>query len=939
MAVALARRLADDDDARETTTGASTAASREFSPPPSRARRRRRRRRRRRAERRRRVVDASGRWWISERLKRRRRRRRRDGTTARRDEDGNASMKVLCVAEKPSLAAAIATHLASDASSGTLATRRGGATEAHDFDGRSFAGRRDARWTVTSVMGHVASVDFPERYRNWETCEPGELFAAPTVKRADGGVARHLEREARGADYLILWLDCDREGENICFEVIEACAPTMKPRTRDGERRILRAKFSAVTKESVERAMTTLGEPNRNEALAVDARQELDLKMGVAFTRFQTQYFLNKYDRLDARVVSYGPCQTPTLGFCVRRHLDILRHVPEPYWTLDASFESSDSSETSANPTDGALDCVVTPTWARSRLFDEETARAFLRLVDEAREFRVADVRVEPATRARPCGLNTVEMLKAASAGLGMGAHRAMQVAERLYMAGHISYPRTESTAYPRGFALRETLATQRAHPVWGAYVTALLDDGNMTMPRRGVDAGDHPPITPMQASTEERVGGGEAWRLYAFIARRFIASVSPDCAYETQTATLTAGGEEFTLRGTTVLDHGWTQIEPHRMIEERPLPSVVVAGARVPMSSARLRRETTSPPGYLTESELIDLMEKNGIGTDASIPTHINNIQVRKYVDIEKGRRVVPTALGVALAQGYRAIDDELVLPTVRRHVEHQLDLIAKGLAPYEGVVEHVLAQMFDKFNHFAANIGAMDALFGASFSHASTESTPYSKCGRCSRYLRLVGASGRIQRLHCPIEEVVYELPAGGVFKRHNGATCRLCGFELLIFSPKGTGRHFPLCPFCFNHPPYDGAPRIKATLTGSPHPREHPVADDVATSPCPECADGVLMLDPTAPSPPKLHCSTCSVLVRLPRDVRRARVSADAECAACGSKCLDVEYFAGERRLACLACEDALRESARVARSPASAPGGRGGRGGRGRRDARR
>ena len=440
-------------------------------------------------------------------------------------------MKVLCVAEKPSLAAAIATHLASRCVLGGRLSRRGGATEAHDFDGRSFAGRRDARWTVTSVMGHVASVDFPERYRNWETCEPGELFAAPTVKRADGGVARHLEREARGADYLILWLDCDREGENICFEVIEACAPTMKPRTRDGERRILRAKFSAVTKESVEHAMTTLGEPNRNEALAVDARQELDLKMGVAFTRFQTQYFLNKYDRLDARVVSYGPCQTPTLGFCVRRHLDILRHVPEPYWTLDASFESSDSSETSANPTDGALDCVVTPTWARSRLFDEETARAFLPLVDEAREFRVADVRVEPATRARPCGLNTVEMLKAASAGLGMGAHRAMQVAERLYMAGHISYPRTESTAYPRGFsALRETLATQRAHPVWGAYVTALLDDGNMTMPRRGVDAGDHPPITPMQASTEERVGGGEAWRLYAFIARRHRERVAGLC-------------------------------------------------------------------------------------------------------------------------------------------------------------------------------------------------------------------------------------------------------------------------------------------------------------------------------------------------------------------------------------------------------------------------
>ena len=85
------------------------------------------------------------------------------------------------------------------------------------------------------------------------------------------------------------------------------------------------------------------------------------------------------------------------------------------------------------------------------------------------------------------------------------GPHHAMQVAERLYIRGYISYPRTETTAYPENFDFREVLRVHERSSDWGAEARELLHDG-MVRPKRGEDKGDHPPITPMRLASDSSV-------------------------------------------------------------------------------------------------------------------------------------------------------------------------------------------------------------------------------------------------------------------------------------------------------------------------------------------------------------------------------------------------------------------------------------------------
>lgn len=123
----------------------------------------------------------------------------------------------------------------------------------------------------------------------------------------------------------------------------------------------------------------------------------------------------------------------------------------------------------------------------------------------------------------------------------------------------------------------------------------------------------------------------------------------------------------------------------------------VAVTPASGKFCTLDVKERKTTPPSYLTESELISRMENHGIGTDASISTHIENILKRNYVELIPGRKLKPFRLGLVLAQGYHLIDNSLVLPQIRSDIEGQCNKIAKGLADRDEVVKKAIELVSD--------------------------------------------------------------------------------------------------------------------------------------------------------------------------------------------------------------------------------------------------
>jgi DNA topoisomerase-3 len=153
------------------------------------------------------------------------------------------------------------------------------------------------------------------------------------------------------------------------------------------------------------------------------------------------------------------------------------------------------------------------------------------------------------------------------------------------------------------------------------------------------------------------------------------------------------------------------------------------------------------------------------------------------------------------------------------------------------------------------------MDQLFEATFSPIASSGKPFSKCGKCRRYMHYIDL--RPPRLHCRTCNETYALPALGTIKLYKELVCPVDGFELVLFSTGSKGKGFPICPHCYIYPPFDNVPS-EMGCNKCPHVEcMHSMTQNAITK-CPtESCSGSLILDATSAPRWKMGCNICTLV----------------------------------------------------------------------------
>ncbi|CAL7941209.1 unnamed protein product [Xylocopa violacea] len=584
-------------------------------------------------------------------------------------------MKVLNVAEKNDAAKNIAGYL----SRGTCRRREGLSPYNKIYEFNAYLLNQNCDMIMTSVSGHLLNHEFVGAYRKWQGCHPLSLFHAPIVKQCSDEtsikIKKTLEREVQKCNALIIWTDCDREGENIGFEIIQVCR-VIKPNIR-----IYRAKFSEITQTSVNRALQNLCEPEKAISDAVDVRSELDLRIGAAFTRFQTLRLTKVFPRtLTDMLISYGSCQFPTLGFVVERFLAIERFKPEPYWKIRVMDIRDNIS--------------VEFRWARGRLFEQLPCEVLLDICLEQPNATVKKVVTKPKSKWRPLPLDTVELEKQGSRKLRLSAKETMRIAEKLYTQGLISYPRTETNIFPKELNLTPLVNQQVNNPDWGNFAQQLLERG--LTPRQGKKTDEaHPPIHPIKYT--DNLQGNEA-KVYEFVVRHFLACLSSNALGEETIVEIDIAAERFIANGLHIIERNYLNVYIYEKWGDKEIHAYQEGQVFRPTNIDKLQEET-SPPQLLTEADLITLMDKYGIGTDATHADHIDTIKSRQYVGLTNGKHLMPGKLGIGLVMGYDSMGFQMSKPDLRADLEKDLKLICDRQKNPKDVLETQISKYRDVF------------------------------------------------------------------------------------------------------------------------------------------------------------------------------------------------------------------------------------------------
>ena len=729
---------------------------------------------------------------------------------------------------------------------------------------RTISGILGADYDVRASVGHIR--DLPKSKLGVDVDEG--FVPQYIIPREKSKAVKEIKQAAARASTVYLATDPDREGEAIAWHLIEAAALADKP--------LRRVVFHEITPEAVNEAFEHPREIDMQLVDAQQARRVLDRLVG-----YRLSPFLWKQVK---RGLSAGRVQSVALRLVAEREREIQDFKPQEYWTIEAELAKSQNAD---RPFRAKLHGYVEDR-KRKLEINSEMESERLRALLKSAAYRVLTVQKKTISRRPAAPFITSTLQQEASRRLGYSAKRTMAIAQQLYEGlalaaggevGLITYMRTDSTNVA-GAALMEA-----RDYIGSKFGKQFLPDSPRVYKKKVKGAQEaHEAVRPTSVMREpDSLRGAlsnDQFRLYSLIWQRFLASQMADAQFDQTTAEVQAapatGADPLLLRATN------TQLRfaGHRQVYEEgrdngdeedlgknPLPDLATDDA-LDLRDLFPEQHFTEPPPRFTEASLVKALEEKGIGRPSTYAPTMATVQDRGYVE-KDGRALKPTDLGFVVNDLLVKFFPDFVDERFTAEMEDELDEIAEGERDWQPVVEQFYRPLET----------ALDAAQKAAPQRELTDE----KCDKCG--LPMVvrwGSRGRF--LACSgFPDCRNSRPLEGEEAAEPEPTdevCDECQAPMVI----KVGR-FGKFLACSRYPDCKGR-RAIVTKTGVLCPRDrgdlverrsrkgrtfygcsnYPKCDFAVwsrplTTPCPECADVLVVDKQQEEGKTRARCSNCS------------------------------------------------------------------------------
>ncbi len=526
-------------------------------------------------------------------------------------------------------------------------------------------------YTVLASYGHVR--DLPSKDGS---VEPDADFAMHyevdiDSKKQMSAIASAL----KGADMLYLATDPDREGEAISWHVLEALKESKKLPKDIGVKRIA---FHEITKKAITHAIENPRDIDMNLVNAQQARRALDYLVGFNLSPVLWRKLPGSR--------SAGRVQSVALRLICEREADIEIFIAREYWDLGLTMQTGTGASFNARLTE--YNGVKLDKFA----LVNETAARDVEKVLKSTDFRVTTITPRTVRRAPYAPFSTSTLQMEASRKLGFGAKRTMQVAQKLYEEGLITYMRTDGISVSID-AIMEARA--QIEKEYGAKYVPESPRMYKTKVKNAQEAHEAIRPTDLTKRPDSIQLDAELWKLYDLIWKRMMASQMEVALYDQVGVDMHDATKRHALRatGSVLKFDGFLCLYTEVLEEDEKKPDAGDEAAEddnqrlpamevgEPLRTAKVEaaQHFTQPPPRFSEASLVKRLEELGIGRPSTYASIISVLTDRNYVKLDK-RRFTAEPLGRIVTAFLMSYFDRYVEYNFTANLEENLDKIADG-------------------------------------------------------------------------------------------------------------------------------------------------------------------------------------------------------------------------------------------------------------------